>query len=333
MKTTTLLLLAAAALFTAACGTETDPAEQFRDAMPKKEAIRIGTPAAETPAGALSVSRDAMVQTPSYQSEFARLSYWTAVNVNVGVWWTLELLQAVTSFPPTTCGDAECTWGPWRGDDALNYWKLHVLKVDGSFVYELSAQPASDQQAPWAVLISGTAVPGADRDHGRGSFLIDFDAQDALQHASPDWKKDYGQLTVTYDNTAGLFIQALFQGARNDDPERLDHLMNAAYRFDETGTAGDLQIAFEDVDTTETFQLRTRWVRGTGEGRADAHYEDLDALGDVVAQVDATECWAGAAYLWAEDFDRVNGTVNFGTEANCAPFAAAPSPIVDVSLP
>ena len=40
MKKTTLL---AAALLLAACGETTDPAEKFRDALPKPEAARVDT--------------------------------------------------------------------------------------------------------------------------------------------------------------------------------------------------------------------------------------------------------------------------------------------------
>ncbi len=175
-------LTAAAALTLAACQPAEDPAKAYRDALPKSAAIQVGVPAAQGTANALSVRREAVSSVPSYQSEYAVTSYWTALTFNVGVWWTLELVQVITAFPPTTCGEAACTWGPWQSDDQLLFWKLHVEKVNGTYVYALSAQPASDRQAPFVELLGGTAVPGVDRDHGSGTLAIDFDAHDALPH-------------------------------------------------------------------------------------------------------------------------------------------------------
>jgi len=315
---TKLTATLAAVLVLAACAEQVDPAQQYRDALPQKEAIQIGTPSADANPGALSVSRDALGQSPSYGSEYAIMSYWTAVSVNVGVWSTLTLVQIITAYPPSSCDDAACTWGPWPGDDGLNEWKFHAEKVGESYDYALSARPIAGA-AEWVDLLVGSATPGADRHHGDGNFTIDFDAQGALDHGGVvDWQQDYGRLEVTYDNRTDLSIGASLVGGKNDDPAN-PHLMNAVYAFLDTGAGGELQLGVVNLGTAERVSLRTRWDAG-GAGRGDAHYNGLDPAG---APVDyfASECWVGAAGdppwvpAWGEIYDT---KVPFGDEADCA---------------
>jgi hypothetical protein len=325
------MTLVAAALTIAACAKEQDPAQQYRDAMPKNAAVQIGVPKGEGVPGATGVVRveepsSALGQTPSYLSEYAATSYWTAVTVNVGVWWTLELVKIITSYPPSgPCDDHSCTWGPWLGDNGLNYYKLHVDKVNGAYDWVLSGQSAATGTQPWTTLVSGHAVPGADRDHGSGTFQTSYDHFDALQHATADWKKDYGTLSVSYDNNAGLLIHVEVVGAHDNDPTRLGNPMNAAYQFDETGTDGDLQIAFQDVLVGDQISLHTRWKRVDGAGRGDAHYVSAGGT----PAYDASECWDGqnATTPWAEVYDT---KIAFGLEANCV---FTPASYATIALP
>jgi hypothetical protein len=317
-----LTSLIAAALTIAACGPAEDPAAQYRDALPKSAAVQLGVPDSSAGAGAnaLAVDRAAVGDSPLYQSEWAVQSFWLAVSVNWGVKWTLDFLQFVTAFPPSSCDDVSCTWGPWLGDEGLNFYKMHVEKVDGAYVYALSGQPANDSGAPYVDLIAGTAYPGADRDHGNGSFTIDFDAQDYLQHATTTWKQDYGTIDVEYDNTSDLVVRAVFLGAKNRDSGN-SHDMNAVYDFVDSGAGGTLQVRFENLDTDEAVALRTRWDE-SGAGRADVNYS---APGPVAFE--ASECWAGKAYFWAETYDSKYG---HGVEANCV---FSPALYADVEFP
>lgn len=313
MKKTTALT-AAAALALAACQpAEDDPAKAYRDALPTSSAIQVGAPAASTGASAAAAglaaasagtfaAETASPAAPAYRSEYAVTSYWAAVTFNVGVFWTLELVKLITLYPPTTCGDHACTWGPWPSDDRLVVWKLHVAKAGNAFDWVLSARAAADPQGEFVTFLSGTANPGADRDHGSGTFTIDFDAQDRLPHPN-DWvKKDHGQLAVTYDNRSALHLGATFLGARSDDPARLDHVMNAAYLFDATGAGGELQLAFNDTTAVESIALRTRW-NALGAGRGDVHANVADPAGPGRLDYYASECWAGEAAGWVKIFD------------------------------
>ncbi|HET8542853.1 MAG TPA: hypothetical protein VFL83_23475 [Anaeromyxobacter sp.] len=316
----------AAALLLAACAEKVDPAQEYRDALPTAQAVQLGTPSADANPGAISVSRDALGQSPSYGSEYAQTSYWTAVTVNVGVWWTLTLVQVIASFKPTHCDDAECSWGPWPGDDGLNEWMFHVAKVGESYEYELMARPI-EGAADWTNILTGTALPGVDRHHGSGDFTINFDAQDLLAH-DPDTyvKEDHGVLSVTYDNTADVSIDATLVGGKNDDPSK-PHMMDATYSFLDTGAGGTLGLRVLNRDTTERVSLFTRW-NGTGAGRSDVQYSGAGGA----TPATASECWAGAGGIppwvpaWGETYD---SKVPFGDELTDCVF----NPAEYLSLP
>jgi hypothetical protein len=321
---TKLTNLLAAALVLAACGpAKDDPAEQFRDALPKTGATQIGAPAASSQAGALAVRTFVVGDARATQSEYAVTSYYLALTINGGTAWALGLLKFVTAYPPTSCDASSCTWGPAVDEQGLNRWKLHVTRTGDRYDYAFSAQKGSDTAAPWVDLIAGTAYPGADRDHGRGSFKVDFDANDALDHGALWTKKDHGSVTLTYDNTKSpLAVGATFLGAKNQDPAG-GYFMNTVYAFQQDASGGELQVAFERLDTHETVSLRTRWSP-TGAGRGDAHYTN-----GAVSYL-ASQCWDGEVNDFAQVYDTVPEP-DVGTESACSPFSSAS--YADIALP
>jgi hypothetical protein len=323
MKKTTPLI-AAAALLLAACEPAVDTAEKFRNALPKEEAVTVATYQSEAPASTAATAPGvAKGDSLLFQSEYALMSYRLAVTLNGGVAWTLGLVRFVTLFPPTTCDDAACTWGPWVDDDGLNRWKLHVEQQGDAYAWALSAQPGSDAAAPYVDVVAGTAYPD-DRDRGSGTFTIDFDAQDALDHGSIYEKKDFGEVVIDYDNTSDVSIDAVFTGAHD---EETGDLMDAVYAFRDAASGGELQVAFENLDTTENVSLRTRWSAG-GAGRADAHYNGPDGAGGRVDYY-ASECWAGHAQDFEEVYDSKYPWV--GEASACSPYS---QPLyADVVLP
>lgn len=297
MKKLTSIL--AAALTIAGCQPADDAAAEYREAMPQATSVQIQTAAADGSSSTTGLTAaNALIANPGYQSDYAIISYWTAVTINGGTWWTLTLLDLVMSYEPTDCGSNSCTWGPWLADDQLNNWKLVATKNDGAFSWAFSGQNAI-VPGEWATLISGTAHPGADKNHNRGTFLIDFDAQDALAHG-PGWQKDdFGTLEISYDSTDGLYVDAVALGNQNDDPTN-PHEMNAVYSFAKDGPGGQLQIAVENLDTTERLWLRTRWD-ASGSGRGDLEFDPNG--GERTDSAFASECWDGPAADWALDYD------------------------------
>jgi hypothetical protein len=305
-------LLAAAALL-AACGDQIDP-NDVRQVLPRSDAVQIATPDAAA-GGALTAEEDAAAR---YGSEYARTSYWMALTVNAGVGWTLNLIQFITLFP-ATCTDEACTWGPWHDDD--NYWKLVVTRSGDGYAYELLGQKGSAPESAFVPFVSGVAFPGRDRQHGHGTFAVDFEAEAALDHGALWEQKDFGTLDVAYDNRDALSIDATFLGARSEEDGRL---MNAVYAFDATGAGGVLQVAFRTLEgADQSVSLRTRWD-GTGAGRGDARFHATDGSWDVVYE--ASECWSGApSFALVFDTDPA-----FGEESSCA---YAPALYSDLTVP
>jgi hypothetical protein len=306
-----------AALLLAACGAETDPAQQYRDALPKAQAVQLGTPQSEgAAAGALSVARQPLGDSSIAQSEYAVMSYYLALSVNGGAGLLLNLVRYITTFPTSACDDTTCTWGPWVGDQGWNNYKLVVTKVvtagGNSYVYALSGQDARTPGASFVDILTGTAYP-VDRDHGSGTFTLDFDAQDALAHPPGYAKKDFGQLVVDYDNTRNPTVGARFIGAHNQDPAN-PHRMNAAYLFEDASSGGELQVAVENLDTTETLTLRTRWS-ASGQGRSDVRYTAAGGGG-----LTASECWAGRSQDFVEVYDTKHLDI-LGDASGCSPFS------------
>ncbi len=317
-----------AALALAACNAQkADPAQAYRDALPKATAAAIGTyqDAGATP-GALSVARQPLGDSNIAQSEYAVMSYYLAVAVNGGAGLVLDLLQFITGFPPSACdAHTSCTWGPWSGDQGLNGYKLVVTRNGAAYDYELSGQNALVPGSPWVPFLTGKAVP-ADRSHGSGTFTLDFDAHWAgLAHAPGAQQQDYGRLVLDYDNTTVPTVTAQFIGAYDRDPQNA-HFVNAAYSFVAAASGGELQVAFENLDTTDTVALRTRWS-ATGQGRADAVYTPAGQT-----SLTASECWAGRSASWIEVYDTKHLDIpQLSDPTGCAPFTTFQAP--DIQLP
>ncbi len=309
--------LTAAALVVAACGPAQDPAQKYRDAMPKDQQVQVGTPAADTAAGALTVrsSSNYTIADSGTKSEFAVMSYHLAVMINGGTKAVLGLVRWVTFHKPTSCDDGSCTWGPFVDDKGLNYVKLVVTHVDDHYDYEFQGQTATD--APWETVISGTAYQGGDADHGHGTLTLDFDAEARLNHG-PYWtQNDFGHVTIAYDNTVSpVTVSAQFIGG-HDRPT--GDVVNAAYAFEADSSGGNLQVAFENVTNPAVVTLHTRW-KPTGAGRGDAHAEGFDALGNPVTY-DVSECWDGEVNQWAEVYD--SRTSPLADESLCSPYVTA----------
>jgi hypothetical protein len=318
-KTIAAVALAAVA---AGCSKGSITPDEARNALPRAEALQIGTPpdtAAQSDSGqaAAAAMRTAGAQFDAgftSSSEYARWTYFTAWTVNGGAWWTLTLLRFITIFPPTQCDDASCTWGPWEEESALTpgleikRWKLVVTKIDeGHFEYALSAENLLEP-AGFLPIVSGVAFP-KDPWHGHGELEVSFDNARRM----PEPKNDYGVLSLRYSNEGALAVDATVTGARSAEDGRL---MNAAYSFDATAAGGELQVAFETQEgNLTTASLRSRWD-ATGAGRGDAKLFTTDGTWELTGT--ASECWAGADGGFALTYDtdpEVPGPCPAGLEA------------------
>jgi len=328
MKKLTALL---AALLATACGnTKLDPAE-IRQAMPDRNAVQISQPA---PAGAAARLESPvplrLAATPAVgdPSPLALTSYFFATSVNLGVGLTLLQLELVTLWPPTSCTDVACTWGPGAGRGDLNRHMLVVTRNGDGYDYALSGQPLSDPSAPFTTLISGTAFPGPTRRQGHGTMVADFDAAWAnLDHPAGAVQTDFGRLEASYDGREAMKIGVTFLGTKSDKPAAdpaNPFRTNAIYDFRAAADGGELQVGFRTVEPfaagfEERVGLRTRW-NAAGAGRADVSY---DAFSDPTVSYDGSQCWAGAAGNWEMTYDFTLG-FEVGSETSCVFTPALP---------
>ena len=314
MKKIAITIIAAAVL--AACGQQQSAAEKIRGALPAKESVQITQP---DPGSTAHAPLSAKLPTPDGKASLGVVSYLFALGINGGVYWTLFQLEVVTLLPPTSCNDDSCTWGPWPGGDGLNTWKLSVAKRDdGGYDYALQAAPLPAGTA-FVDVISGVAYPGQDRWHGNGSLAVDFDAVAAgINHPQGWTQTDFGTLAVNYDNRTVKHLDATFLNSRNADHPGTDpanpNRSDAAYAFDSSAGAGDLQVAFQTLPPfsndyiDEQASLHTRWVSG-GAGRGDFQYSNQSGT------FHESQCWAGAP-TYAMTYDDLVG-VSYGAEADC----------------
>jgi hypothetical protein len=258
-------------------------------------------------------------------------SYLFASAVNSGVGLSLLQLELVTLWPPTSCTEDACTWGPGASAGDLNRWMMVVTRNGDAFDYVLSAQPKSDPAAPFTPVIGGSAFPGAARGRGHGTLNADFDrAWAALDHAPGEVQKDFGSLAATYDGRASMKIGVTFLGGKSDEPApdpSHPYRTNARYAFEASGAGGELQVGFRTVEPysagfPEAVGLRTRWD-DAGAGRADITYDNPNL------SYQGSQCWAGQAGAWAMTYDATQGPVT-GEEAACA---FAPAKPFDLTIP
>ena len=301
-----IAFLAAAAL-TAACAQKIDPNE-VRSALPQASAVQIGTPQG-TGGSALTVAEVGTA------SEYAAASYWTALTFNGATWWILTVVHVITLFPPTSCTDTSCTWGPWLDQAKGATYRLDVSKSGDGYDYVLAGH--GDGSADFLPLVSGKAFPGSAPSRGNGDFTVNFENGRTIDPTS----NDHGTLDVSYDNRASLQIGAVFLGARNDDPANPgSQYIDIAYQFGAAATGGELQVAFQTTDHVKNLSLRTRWADG-GQGRGDAKYTES------TEQVEASQCWPGVTAgggAWQTVYERMQSgldVVETGDIAGCGAFS------------
>jgi len=273
-----ILLVASLAL--AACGKSAITADEARGAVQSADGIKMEAPGAAVPM--VAGQPDVAYSVAGDRSTFRVHTRNLALAFNGTTAYALGLVRLIVAFPPTACKDATCTWGPWANALEPLEWRLTVTKVaDGEFTYAFSGHLRAQSGSPWVDVMTGTAFPKS-RFRGHGTFVIDGDAALAL-----DPTRDPGKLSVTWSNESGLSIEATFVGLV--DRNNGDHVVNARYAYAESGTAGDLKLAFRDRTAGGHLKIHSRWVIPTGEGRADA------MVTNGVLTFTASECWSAAA--------------------------------------
>jgi len=295
-----------------ACGGNKLTADEVRAAMPQPENAQVGAPGVAV-AGTAGQTFSQIQPSSVSNSDLFNLTIALSSSVNGGVGGILVLLRTVVAFPPTSCHDDTCTWGPGHAPTDYNDYQLVVTRKDGGYAYELQGRPLTNPQVGFITFLSGVAHRGPAPRRGHGSFTLDFDAAAMLDGPHGD---DTGHIDVQYDARGQLLVSCQFMGMIDRDNPGVPpgtNKVNAAYAFRASASGGDLQVAWRTLppNAEQTLSVHSRWD-GTGAGRGDVY---ADAAGIHTE----SECWGPNTTAFALVFDSNPPT---GAESLCA-FAPA----------
>jgi hypothetical protein len=285
-----------------------DPVEEFRNAVPRSEELTIRVPG-ET-GGTSGAARAELIGERAHLYQFTRD---TSRFVNGSIWVVLQLMKAITEYPPTEIDGDHAVWGPWNETLSPITYVFVVERVsEGHYHYVLSGKPRDAGDDAFVALVAGDSEIDDAAGVRRGAIGLDFDAANALDAGE---HPHVGRVGARYDVGAG-FVEAAFENVRS---EETGELVNALYRYTEaadgSGTfAFGLRADFDDEGAAqEDLVVTSRWDT-SGSGRGDVIATGGD-LGELV--VYASECWDrsfGRSYYG----DNVDMAAAEGDAASCA---------------
>jgi hypothetical protein len=275
----TLLPLVCTTLGLVAC----DPGAEYRAALPDRDTVTLGYPerAGTSESG---LARRALV---GERSDLYTQTYYAAKELNGFGKLVVDVLEAITAYPPTKYDESSASWGPFSEPREPNEWQLTVRKVEERYDWRLEGRPKGVKD--FVAFGHGTFAPeekGAEL--GEGWFTIDFDALKKLNPA----EDAQGVVGYAFEKTSEhVNVRVRFHGPNEDGT-----IVDAAYAFDEdrqgNGSVifaypGDLDEGQDGKRALEDVTVRTRWL-SDGSGRADIQVVGGD-LGDGSAL--GVQCW------------------------------------------
>jgi hypothetical protein len=288
---------------------------EFLLAVPARAALEVrvaDTTPRETELGGhqsgLSVRQDALLGDPAV---FYLLTDTFSQEVNSGVFGTLDLVDQVTSLPPTRRKVNQRIWGPWWSlQNPHSDWRFVMTRDPQAGVFEIAMQVRelrpSNQLGPddgWENCFYGTVEPssGSVR-RGKGSLTADagvcskFEGtgEQGLAGIGFDTSPDAGNPEGKTDLQI-VFSDFVSKDMLERDPNPVP--INATYTYLELGDFSgelffDIWTDLENGDNPnrpaqEHVELVAQW-NITGAGRTDSRWSDGD-LGALV--VLSQECW------------------------------------------
>lgn len=315
--------LAAASLVVGGCHLkEEDEADDFRNAIPRKETVEMQVPAS---AGqALEVES----QTQGLQgqrADFYTLTRLVTVVVNGGAFAVGVLVKLVIAHPPTTLTADSAVWGPWTEALSPNTWKVTVTRVgDHKYQYKFEGKDKNQPDSAYVTILSGTHNASVDdsgrpiEGFGHGEFLLDWDAAQNL----PEHDNNVGKASYIYERMSlndTIKINAQFRQVRDG---KTGNLVDSDYAFTRLpGTGGTMDFTHVESGTPTMpggkWAVRSRW-QSDGAGRA-----DVKATGGNIVNATASECWNQS---FASSYRRASWAIPqviYGNEATDCVFTSA----------
>jgi hypothetical protein len=304
LNATAALLLGATSL-TGCLLEKQDDAEEYREAVPQREAVVVAGPETDDAAGAsiasIASARRAQASGPLKRGEYAKWYGFTRAvrgGVNVVTAWVLGSAWAIVNTEPSSLKDGEAIWGPYT--DALEpvTYRFRVTRLgEGEYDYVLEGRPKqSSSDDAYLTVLSGHGFGKRRAEHGQGEFTIDLSAARRLDPFNHE--NDSGTVHIEHqlphDLARGDALPRTIIAEVTPDPDVNPESYVVKSIANEDGT-GSLRVdAKSDVDDTKATQLEAVTVasrfRADGAGRADISITGGDIPADP-GVVNAVECW------------------------------------------
>jgi hypothetical protein len=280
-----------------------DDGDEYREAIPLREAVEVAGPEAESGRDSSTASVTAQADEPWSAGPYSKWYGFTRVvraGVNVVTGAVLGSAWLIVHTEPSSVEDGEAIWGPYT--DALDpaTYRFRVTRVaDAEYDYVLEGRPkSSNDDADYRAVLAGHGYGKRHDLHGEGEFTIDLDvarALDPFAHAD-----DSGTVRIEHhlphDLRDGDFLPRTIVAEVTPDPAINPESFSVTSNANEDGTGSLHVTAVADVDDTKTTELEDIVVdsrfRADGAGRADIAITGGDIPADP-GVVSAVECWGG----------------------------------------
>jgi hypothetical protein len=294
-----------------ACGGESDPADEYREAVPTRAQLSMDVPAGEASQGELGSQSQALL---GQRAELYDLTYKVSHEVNGSIWIGLNIIEAIVQHQPSSIANGVATWGPHTPPLEPLTWMLKVTKTaNGTYLYALSARKKGDTAGTFVPILAGSSKKGYSPVFSGYTGLYTANAT-ALNALDSFVCPDTGKAVATYDTTG---LKRSVKMALKNFSEAGAPPVDVLYSYlDRADTSGEFRfVAHTDLQKNgsaeELFAASTAWDQ-TGAGRGDAVVTGGDVQSGVTVHI--TECWGDA---FTRTFYQDNFNIN-PTEGNAA---------------
>jgi hypothetical protein len=317
--------------FTPGCMLEKqDDGEEYREAVPLREAVVVSGPETAAASGtstASITSRKPQADGPLRRGNYAKwYSFTRAVRggVNLVTASVLGSVWTIVHIEPSSIVDGEATWGPYT--DALEpvTYRFRVTRVaPAEYDYVLEGRPkTSKSDGDYRAVLTGHGYGKRHEQHGQGEFVIDLSAARELDPVAH--QDDSGTVRVVHDlprdiDTGGKGLPRTITATVKPDPSVNPESFSVISKAELDGT-GLLHVdARADVDDSKATALEDIGIdsrfRADGAGRADIVISGGDIPADP-GSVSAVECW-GADFARSYYSDSIGFEPEQGDPSAC----------------
>lgn len=309
-----------------------DDGEEFREAVPLREAVVVAGPEGDSAADATTASAPPATRAQATTRPLARPDYakWygftraVRAGVNVVTGAVLGSAWVIVHSEPSSVKDGEAIWGPYS--DALEpaAYRFRVTRIaEAEYNYVLEGRPKqSTSDDDYRAVLRGHGYGKRHELHGEGEFTIDLDVAHELD--PPAHRDDSGTVRIVHHlprdiGSGGGALPRSILAEVKPDPAVNPESFSVTSDANEDGTGSLHVVASADVDDAKTTQLEdividSRW-RADGAGRADIGISGGDIPADP-GMVSAVECW-GADFARSYYMDSIGFEPTEGDATAC----------------